>query len=206
MALLMLARAQLRWGAPALAGRDHVLILETSAWMAAHSGNRTLMDLARDRARQYLRALPARDRVMLVRADALATPATAFEPDRRKLESAIAASQPGATALNLDQALVFARHIQSQEGRRAGEIAVVATGRTAERAAGAAPPPPNLRVLLVPGAIENCGLRKVGARRSAADPGLWEIYVSARNYGTVARTVTLSLDFGPPGEAGRGAA
>ena len=99
MALLLLAMAQLRWGAPAQAGRDHVLILETSAWMAARSGNRTLMDLARDRARQYLRALPARDRVMLVRADALATPATAFEPDRRKLEAAIAASQPGATAL-----------------------------------------------------------------------------------------------------------
>src|ERR1019366_5415372 len=207
MALLMLARAQLRWGAPALAGRDHVLILETSAWMAAHSGNRTLMDLARDRARQYLRALPARDRVMLVRADAMTTPATAFEPDRPKLEAAIAASEVGATALNLDRALAFARHIQSQEGGRAGEIAVVATGRTAGRDAGAAPPPPpNLRVLPVPDAIENRGLRKVGARRSTTDPGLWEIFVSARNYGTVARTVTLSLDFGPPGEAGRVAA
>jgi uncharacterized protein YegL len=207
MALLTLAMAQLRWGAPAPAGRDHVLILETSAWMAARSGNRTLMDLARARARQYLRALPARDRVMLVRADALATPATAFEPDRRKLEAAIAASQPGATALDLDQALAFARHIQSQEGRRAGEIAVVGTGRTAERDPGAAPPlPPNLRVLFVPDVIENCGLRKVGARRSATDPGLWEIYVSARNYGTMDRTVTLSLDFGPPGEAGRIAA
>ena len=120
MALLLLAIAQLRWGAPAQAGRDHVIILDTSAWMAARSGNRTLMDLARDRARQYLRALPARDRVMLVRADALATPATAFEPDRRKLEAAIAASQPGATALNLDQALAFARHIQSQEGAARG--------------------------------------------------------------------------------------
>jgi uncharacterized membrane protein len=207
MALLTLAMAQLRWGAPALAGRDHVLILETSAWMAARSGNGTLMELARERARQYLRALPARDRVMLVRADAMTTPATAFEPDRRKLEAAIAASQPGATALNLDQALAFARHIQSLEGRSAGEIAVVTTGRTAGRDAETAPPPPpNLRVLPVPDAIENCGLRKVGARRSATDPGLWEIYVSARNYGTVARTVTLSLDFGPPGEAGRMAA
>ncbi len=33
------------------AGRDHVVILETSAWMGARSGNRTLMDLARERAR-----------------------------------------------------------------------------------------------------------------------------------------------------------
>src|SRR5579864_2559825 len=50
MALLLLAIGQLRLGTPALAGRDHVLILETSAWMAARSGNRTLMDIARDRA------------------------------------------------------------------------------------------------------------------------------------------------------------
>ena len=41
----------------------------------------TLLDEARDSARAYLRSLPRRDRVMLVRADALATPATAFESD-----------------------------------------------------------------------------------------------------------------------------
>src|SRR6266481_5420212 len=66
MALLLLAIAQLRLGTPAQAGRDHVILLDTSAWMGARSGNRTLMDLARQRARQYLHALPGRDRVMLV--------------------------------------------------------------------------------------------------------------------------------------------
>src|ERR1043166_187965 len=94
MALLILAIAQLRFGSPERAGRDHVMIVDTSAWMAARSGNRTLMDLARERARRYLNALPARDRVMLVRADALATPATTFEPDRRKIEAAIQAADP----------------------------------------------------------------------------------------------------------------
>src|SRR5438067_37560 len=128
MALLLLAIGQLRLGAPALAGRDHVIVLDTSSWMAARSGNRTLMDVGRERARQYLKALPRRDRVMLVRADALTTPATAFEPDRRKVELAIQASQPGATALNLDQALAFARHIQGQDGRRVGEIAFIGPG------------------------------------------------------------------------------
>jgi len=91
MGLLVLALAQLRVGTPAQVGRDHVIILDTSSWMSARtgsarSGNRTLMDIGRERARQYLHALPGRDRVMLVRADALATPATAFEPDRRKVE------------------------------------------------------------------------------------------------------------------------
>ena len=54
----------------------------------------------------------------------------------------------------------------------------------------------------MPDAVENCGLRKIGMRRSATDPDLWEIYVSAHNYGTRPRTVTLSLDFGPPGRRG----
>ena len=58
MALLLLAISQLRLGSPAQAGRDHVIVLDTSAWMAGRSGNRTLMDVARERARQYLKALP----------------------------------------------------------------------------------------------------------------------------------------------------
>ena len=203
MALLLLALAQMRFGAPATAGRDHVIVLDTSAWMAARSGNRTLMDIARQSARDYLRAVPARDRVMLVRADALATPATSFEPDHARVEAAIMASAPGSTALNLDQALSFARHVQAQEGRTAGEIAFIGTARTAERDPGTSPPPRNLRVLLVPDAIENCGLRKVGMRRSATEADLWEIYVSAHNYGTRPRNVTLLLDYGPPNAGAR---
>ena len=106
--------------------------------------------------------------------------------------------------MNLDQALAFARHIQTQGGGRAGEIAFVGTGRTAERESGGAPAPPrNLRVLLVPDAVENAGLRKIGMRRATADPDLWEIFVEAHNYGSQPRNVTVSIDFGPPGKAGR---
>jgi von Willebrand factor type A domain/Aerotolerance regulator N-terminal len=212
MALLLLAIAQLRLGSPTQAGRDHVLIVETSAWMSARTGNnrpgsRTLMELARDRARRYVHALPARDRVILVRADGMATPVTAFELDRGKIDAAIQMSQPGATALNLDQALAFARHVQSQSGGRAGEIAFVGSGRTTERdPSSAASQPRNLRALLVQDSIENAGLRKIGMRRSATDPDLWQIYVSARNYGNQSRPVTLSIDFGPPGKIGRVAA
>ena len=89
-------------------GRDHVLILDTSAWMGARSGRTTLIDEARAAARAYIKALPSRDRVMVVRADALATPVTAFESDRGILEEAIRESQPGASVLNLSQALEFA--------------------------------------------------------------------------------------------------
>src|SRR5262249_45401154 len=39
MALLILAIAQLRIGTREPAGRDHVIVLDTSSWMAARSGN-----------------------------------------------------------------------------------------------------------------------------------------------------------------------
>src|SRR5205085_3215830 len=160
MALLLLAIAQLRLGTPAGAPRDHVLLLETSAWMGARAGRdgRTLMDLARERALAYVKAVPSRDRVMLVRADALATPATAFEPDRKKLERAIYQSQPGSTALNLDLAFSFARQVQAGGGRRAGEIVLVGSGRIAERETPdeRVQAPKNLRYLPVDDQAANC--------------------------------------------------
>ncbi|HWQ54967.1 MAG TPA: VWA domain-containing protein [Bryobacteraceae bacterium] len=199
IALLLLAIGQLRFGSRAGAPRDHVMVLDTSAWMAASAGGRTLMDEAKERARAYLRALPSRDRVMLVRADGLTTPATAFEPNRKKLEQAIQESTPGATALNLDQALAFARRIQTQEGRRAGEVVFVGTGHVGgqESTGAARPDVPNLRTLLVADDVANCGLRKLGTRRSSANPDVWEIYVAVRNYGNQPRTVTLALGYGP---------
>ena len=202
MGLLLLAVAQMRIGPQAALPRDHVIVLDTSSWMAARSGNRTLMDVARERALAYLRAIPGRDRVMLVRADALATPATAFEPDHRHVEQAIAASVPGATALNVDQAIAFARRVQQQSGRRGGEIAVIGGDRIAERDnVGGTQPVRNLRFISVTDTVENCGLRKVGMRRSNTDADVWEIYVGMHNYGSSSRQTTLTLSFGLPAPA-----
>ncbi len=197
MLLLLLAIAQLRLGTPLATPRDHVLILDTSAWMSARAGNRTLMDEAREKARAYLKSVPASDRVMLVRADALTTPGTAFESNRVKLEQAIAQSKPGATALNLDHALAFARQEQTLGSHRIGEIVYVGPGRVAaEPHPLAASPPNNLRVLPVADSVENCGLRKIGVRRSTKDPDVWDIFASVRNYGASPKIVTVALRFG----------
>src|SRR5262249_38862655 len=159
----------LRFGTPAGAPRDHVLLLETSAWMgsrAAARGTRTLMDVARERAVAYLKAVPPRDRVMLVRVDGLATPATAFEPNHKKLEKAIYDSQPGSTALNLEEAFASAHQVQARGGRRSGEIVFVGSGRIGEResAEHKIQAPKNLRYVAVADQAENCGLRKIGLR------------------------------------------
>ncbi len=164
--------------------------------MGARTGRTTLIDEARSGARQYIKALPSRDRVMLVRADALATPVTAFEADRQILEEAIRKSQPGASALNLSLALEFAQRTQKLQAQHPGEIVFAGAGRISEDESSLGAMPSNLRVLPINGAMENVGLRKVGLRRSTSVADTWDIFVSVRNYGLKSRDVGLELQFG----------
>ena len=202
MLLILLAIAQLQWGGRQGARRDHVLVLDDSAWMGAVVPGRngsTLLDVAKASGLGWLRAVPANDRVMLIRADALATPATGWEMDRRKVAKAILDTKPGATALNLSQSLDFARRMQRSSGSMAGEVAYVGPGRISAREANnlSMPDLPAFRVLNVDdSAVENAGLRSVGARRSASDPGVWEVLARVRNYGKVSKNLSVTLNFG----------
>ncbi|MBZ5674261.1 MAG: VWA domain-containing protein [Acidobacteriia bacterium] len=195
LALLLTAIAGPQLGIFDAAGRDHVIVLDTSAWMGSRVGQGILMDQAKANARAYLRSIPRRDRVMLVRADALATPATAFESNRGALESAIQQSQPGASALNLAQALEFADRAQKLQSQRPGEIVFVGAGRVSEEEAGLTTLPANLRVVTTSSAQENVGLRKIGLRRSPTAPDSWDIFVVVRNYGVRPQSVDLGLQF-----------
>ena len=201
MLLLILALAEFQFGGSRSARRDHVLVLDTSAWMGASLPNRpnaTLMDIARANALGWLRAVPSSDRILVVRADALATPATAWETDRRALARAILESQPGATALNLSQSLQFASQLQHGSGSLPGEIVYDGPGRISAHEANnlTIPKIPAFRVLAIDDNIENTGLRSVGARRSVKDTGAWDILVRVRNYGRAPKLVNVTLNFG----------
>jgi len=194
--LLLAAIAGPRLGLIDTSGRDHVLILDTSAWMGSRAPRPgTLLDQARESARAYLRALPRRDRVMLVRADALATPATAFEPDRQVVLEAIRLSQPGSSALNLEQAIQYAQRALRLQSERPGEIVFVGAGRVPEQQAELTSLPANLRVISVGTPQENVGLRKIGLRRSATAPDTWDIFVAVHNYGTRPHDTQMELQF-----------
>lgn len=195
--LLLAALAELSCGPARLASRDHVLLLDTSAWMAAYTPQGSLMEQARALAWACVRALPARDRVMLLRVDALATPATAFETERAVIARAIQASTPTATGLRLRQALEFAARALQLSGGAPGELIYVGAGRAQEEdLPGLADVPRNLRVVLVGGALENCGLRRIGLARSPAEPSRWNVLVSVRNYGQRPHRRILRLSFG----------
>jgi hypothetical protein len=201
MLLLLLAIAELHWGGPMRARRDHVLIIDTSAWMRAAAPGRpnaTLMDLARANAISWLRAVPDSDRVLLVRADALATPATGWETNHVNVARAILETKAGATTINLGQSLEFARQLQKQSGSVGGEIGYDGPGRirSGEAEAGVPVNIPILRFLQVPDPTENVGLRSVGARRSGSARDSWDILVRLRNYGKTTRTVNVTLNYG----------
>jgi hypothetical protein len=194
--LLLLAIAQLKLGSRDRASNDHVLVMDTSAWMAAQTDRGRLIDQARASAKSYLKALPASDRVMLVRADALPTPATQFETDRPMLQRAIDQTQPGSSVLNIQQALEFAQQAQKLHSQRSGDIAFVGAGRVLSDGNLPTTLPANLRMIPVNGPVENVGIRKLGLRRSLTKPDTWEIFAAVRNYGRTVRTVPLVIGFG----------
>ena len=193
--LLLAALGQLRWGSPEHSLRDHVLLLDTSAWMKAKDGRRTLLDSTKADAITYLRSLPSADRVMVVSADALATPATVFESNRSVLEEAIKSAKAGSSALQLTQAIDFAKQMQRLHGRGEGEIVYTGAGRMADKDENLNLPK-NFRLLSIRKGGENVGLRKVSLRRSAVDGELWEVFVTAHNFGIKPRVIPIALAYG----------
>ncbi len=192
--LLLLAIAQLQWGTRERRGRDHVLLLDTSSWAAENTGGGTLLDTEKRTAEQYLARLAARDRVMLVRADALATPVTSFTADRAQVLSAVNQSSAGFSALNIEQALSFAHQAQSWSGGQPGEIVYIGPKLIGDR--DAAPQTlPNLRTIVVRFRRENCGIRRIGVKRSEEDANSWQATVTLKNYGLSSRTVHLRTQF-----------
>jgi len=197
MILLLLAIAGPRFGDLGTS-RDHVLLLDTSAWMGARARQGILLDQAKNAALVYVNSLPLADRVMLVRADALATPVTQFESNKGAVAEAIRRSRPSTSALNLEQALEFAQQAQKLQSQKAGEIVFVGAARIPKQENEIAVPP-NLRVISIPSNGENVGLRKLGVRRAApiptTGPDAWEAFVELRNDGQKAREITLLLQF-----------
>jgi len=201
MLLLLLAVAGPRIGNLG-AARDHVLLLDTSAWMGARARQGILLDQAKTAALVYVNSLPQLDRVMLVRADALATPVTQFESNKNAIADAIRRSRPSTSALNLEQALEFAQQAQKLQSQKSGEIVFVGAGRIPKQEA-EIPVPANLRVISIPSNGENVGLRKLGVRRASTGADTWEAFVELRNDGQKPREVTLLLQYAGTAAGGK---
>jgi uncharacterized membrane protein len=190
IACLLLAIAQPRFGRPDTSGLDHVLLLDTSSWLqspAIQADQRRL-------ALEWLKRVPPQDRVMLVRADALATPVSRFEPNQAILAAAIQNAQPSSSALDLQPAFDLALQAQRLEARRPGEIVYVGPGRI--QAHSSLNLPPNLRILSTKEPGANVGLTRVVVRRNPADPSLFNASLNARNYSDQSHNIPLTVGLG----------
>lgn len=195
LACLLLAVSQPRWGSPESTGRDHVLLIDTSAWMAARSAQGPLNGEAARKSLEWLATLPDEDRVMVVEAGPLASPKTPFESNREKLKQAIRAAAPGAGALDLEQAFGLASQALRLQSRRPGEIVYAGAGRVSEARPETIAAPPNLRVLPLPAVRQNAGLVRFWVSRAEDGTG-WKAYVTARNDSPTRRAVPVVLAMG----------
>jgi hypothetical protein len=195
--LLLLAAAELEWGSRARLGRDHVLLLDTSAWSgdaaAGRSGGTSVLDREKVLAGQYLSAIPANDRVMLVQADGLTSPVTSFTANRAELRRALAEATPSFSALNLEQAFSFATQAQTWSNGAAGEIVYVGARMVDDDAK--LSKPANLRVLTVDGKRENAGIRRLSVKRGEHEADSWQANVTLKNYSNTNRPVQLQTQF-----------
>lgn len=202
MLLLLLAIADFRFGMSGGVPRHHVIVLDSSSVMGR--GNGGWMEAARQRALDYLDAIPRGDRVLLIRAEGLPTPATAFSEDRGELRDAIESTQAGWTALRLDAALELARtslalaldapdgaQLQGVEG--AGEIAYIGPARLADEQGVASVP--GLRFIDVGADGDDAAIRRFSATRAQGDASRWEIRAELWNESQAPRAVSAAFYF-----------
>jgi hypothetical protein len=190
--LLLLAIARLQLGSRELEIRNTVLLLDTSSAAGEKSGAQTVLDREKNLALDYISRLPSRDRVMIVRAGGLASPAAPFVADRDQLRAAIAASHAGFSALDIGRALTYATFALHRASGVPAEVVYIGPARVAEQPVGVAVP--RLRVLRVPAAQDNVGIRAISVERAEGDEA-WNASVTLRNDGLQNRAVTLATQF-----------
>ena len=198
IALLLLALGQLQWGSRDNSARDHVLLLDTSSWMSARSGTNRIFAGRRQGQGARLRPSAARRRSHY----GGARRRSAQPGDRHGQRSPQRSRKRSMNRVRALQPSICSRHSPSQSRcagctRNAqGDVVYIGPGRVAEQGV-PVQTPIGLRVIPVDtGAIDNVGLTRIGLRRSPADPEVWDVFVSARNYGSSARNVPLAVQFG----------
>jgi hypothetical protein len=194
--LLLLAIAQMQWGKRTVHGRDHVILLDASAWSEAPvlGSKISVLEEERRQTRAYLSSLNGVDRAMLVVLDGQATPVVRFTREYQKIESTLEGIRPGLAATNLNDGVTFASEALKWFGGEAGEIVYIGpqmlTGDLAKAVT------PHLRVIPVPADRNNLGIEQFTVQQIEGEANSWRSIVKVKNYGTKPSTSQLSLHYG----------
>ncbi|MCX6618080.1 MAG: VWA domain-containing protein [Acidobacteria bacterium] len=206
--LIVLALADLRPAGQDFEGRYVALLLDSSAWSQSRpAGQAPWIERIRGEADDFVDRLAFGDHVLIVSADADASPLVSFTADRAAMHKAIAAFRASDTAADLPRALELAR--AAVAGKRRSAIVYIGPGLLDEpqarrieqfrRDLQQAPPAfrPQLLVRRVGDwPVENRGITRLALRRDTARPDRWRLLAQVHNYGRRAAdtTLTISID------------
>jgi hypothetical protein len=201
--LAILALADLRVGVP-IESRNVVVIVDTSVWAQARPpGEASVFERERREATRLVDALPAGDRVLILRADVDVASVLPFTTDHVALRRAIANLRTSSGAANLPRAVEAARAALS--GSRRGLIVYVGPGMLDEQQearleevrrsldAGDRGSRPQFLVRLVKGVAPgpNRGITGVAIQRDQTRPEQWHVLTKVQNYGSSASTASV---------------
>ena len=168
-----------------LEGRNVVLLIDTSASMAAIdvSGGVDRLDIGRQKAREVLGTLGPLDNVMLVTMDGQLRPVTPFVKESAILSKQIADLKTTATPADIGQALRFVR--DAVRGKKEAELHVFSDGAFADnfdKAAEALPPQVKVKHHRTGESGANVAVTAFNARRYIRNLQDYELYAEVRSY------------------------
>jgi hypothetical protein len=211
--LIVLALADLRPAGQDFQGRYVVLLLDSSAWSQLRpAGQAPWIERIRGEADNFVDRLAFGDHVLILSADADASPLVSFTADRAAMHKAIAAFRASDTVADLPRALELARAAVAgapDSGKRRSAIVYIGPGLLDEpqarrieqfrRDLQQAPPAfrPQLLVRRVGDwPVENRGITRLALRRDTARPDRWRLLAQVHNYGRRAADTTLTISIG----------
>jgi len=197
LALVMLALGDPRSDRAKREGRSIVVLLDTSASMAARDevGHRTRFERAKELARETLRGVGPRDELLLVAMDGQLRPLTTFARDTALAEEALAGLEPSATSADLGAAFRFAS--QALAGRSEPVIVVISDGAAPQTVDGAAAVSGADGATVVYRGVGrsdgNVGITAFNVRRYPSNRTNHEVYARVQNHADAVATVELTI-------------
>ncbi len=185
VALVVLALADPRPEEEQLVGRNIVLLIDTSASMAAIdvSGGVDRLDIARHEAQKVLDSMGPDDSVMLVTMDGQLRPLTPFIKESAILSQQIKDLKVTATPADIRQALRFVR--DAIKGKGKAEVYLLSDGAFAQdfnEAAAQLPREIKFSHVRTGESGHNVAITAFNVRRYIANKQDYEIYVEVRSY------------------------
>jgi Ca-activated chloride channel family protein len=169
--------------------RDHLLILDTSAWTAERNNDGSILDREKAAAKEYTRGISPVDRIMVARADSLIVPLTPFTQDQSNVEHAIDGVKSTRYGLDLGRMVAFAAGLRRLSGDPVDAV-YFGPGMISAQAE-TVPTDAGLQVIKIAANRENCGIRRIVALRDTNETGLWRIIATIQNYGQLQKRLEV---------------